>query len=218
MSALGYAQLLMAQPARDFAILDPVRHSAGVTVVGTLVGQGKSGGGGVGISATGKSSGKWYWEALCNKVFPTTYGKLGITTVFLDVNGLSPTVLGGGGSGNAGTVGYEGAGAISLGVAYNFGAPLFRQTTTNGAGIIVDGVILSTALDIDSLTVSFYRNGTLSFTLPIPAGTWYPAFQGNNSSPVTEVVFNFGQNAWSATTAALRARLLSSGYVIGLYA
>lgn len=211
--------LSAASSSRVYATLDPLRHSAGVTVVGTLIGQGESGGGGVGISATGKSSGKWYWETLCNKVFPTTYGKIGITTVLMVVNGSTPTGLGGGSAANAGTVGYEGVGTI--GISYNFGAPLFRRTTTNGAGNIVDGDILSTALDMDALTVSFYRNGILSFTLPIPAGTWYPAFQGNNSSPVTEVTFNFGQNAWSTnpTVTSTRNALFAApnNYNQGLY-
>ena len=58
--------LSAAGSSRVYATLDPLRHSAGVTVVGTLIGQGENGGGGVGISATGKSSGKWYWETLCN--------------------------------------------------------------------------------------------------------------------------------------------------------
>ena len=211
----GLAPGIIQFSGRRYAILDPLRHSAGVTVVGTLIGQGEFGAVGVGISITGKSSGKWYWETLCNKVYTTNYGKTGITTVFMAINGLSPTGLGGGNAVNAGTVGYEGT--SGSGIAYNFSG--IRQTTANGAGIIVDGDILSTALNMDALTVSFYRNGTLSFTLPIPAGTWYPAFQGTNNSPVSEVVFNFGQNAWSTVpdVESLRSTLLSSGYTIGLY-
>jgi hypothetical protein len=59
--------------------------------------------------------------------------------------------------------------------------------------------------------------GTIGITKADTSTVWYPAFQGFASTPVSSVTFNFGQNAWSATTAGLRASLLLSGYNIGLY-
>lgn len=220
MSALGYAQLLMAQPARTFAILDPVRHSPFVTVVGTLQGDGKTSGAGVGIATVGKNSGKWYWEAIVNNCTIGTYGKIGVTNILMAFPYSAPSGLGAGGTGGTGGVGYWGTTIpdATTKVGANFAGTLF-QLPGNG-GQIVNGDVLSVAFDASANQVTFYRNGVLSVTINLlPTGNiWYPAFATTPTTPVTSVTFNFGQNAWSATTAALRASLLGSGYVIGLYA
>lgn len=220
MSALGYAQLLMAQPARNFAILDPVRKSPNVTVVGTLQGDGKTSGSGVGIATVGKNSGKWYWEAIVNNCTTGTYGKIGVTNVLMAPPYSVPSGLGAGGAGGTGGVGYWGTTVAdaTTKVGTNFAGTLV-QVPGNG-GQIVNGDVLSVAFDAGANQVTFYRNGVLSVTINLlpTGGMWYPAFASTPTTPVTSVTFNFGQNAWSGTTEALRASLLSSGYVIGLYA
>jgi hypothetical protein len=216
--AFSIGILSAASSSRVYATLDPVRKSPNVTVTGSnLTGNGTTTAVGVGIATIGKSSGKWYWEATVNNCNQTTYGKIGVTNILMVPPYNLPNSLGGGGTSGTGTVGYWGSGAANgtTKASYNFAG---SSVLVNGnGGQIVNGDVLSVALDLSTNNVSFYRNGTLACTIALSASTWYPAFATTAINPVTSVTFNFGQNAWSATTAGIRATLFASGYTIGLY-
>lgn len=210
--------LSAAGATKIYATLDPVRKSPNVTVTGSnLTGNGTTTAVGVGIATVGKNSGKWYWEVTVNNCNQTTYGKIGITNILMVPPYNLPNSLGGGGTSGTGTVGYWGSGAANgtTKASYNFAG---SSVLVNGnGGQIVNGDVLSVALDLSSNSVTFYRNGTLACTVALSASTWYPAFATTAINPVTSVTFNFGQNAWSTSTSALRTSLLSSDYIIGLY-
>jgi hypothetical protein len=131
-----------------------------------------------------------------------------------------PSGLGAGGTNGTGGVGYWGTTATDgqTKVGANFAGSLV-QLPGNG-GIIVNGDILSVALDAGNNQVTFYRNGVLAVSLnllPI-SRTWYPAF-ASTSAP-TSVTFNFGQNAWSTNPAVESTRndlFTLYGYNEGLY-
>lgn len=205
----GLAPGIIQFSGRVYATLDPVRHSSNVTIVGTLQGDGESGGVGVGIATVGKNSGKWYWEATvnsCNSL--VSYGKIGITNVLMAVNGTTPSGLGVNGPTGIGTVGYWGTteadGQVKVGT--NF-AGILGQVFGSG-GQIVNGDVLSVAFNAGNNQVTFFRNGVLAVSLNLlPTGsTWYPAFASALNTPVTSVTFNFGQNAWSTNPAVVSTR------------
>lgn len=206
--------ILSAAGNGQFATLDPIRHNSLITISGgNLTGTGTSG---VGIATVGKNTGKWYWETTINSISSSTadYGKVGITNVFMINPYNTPVSLGGGGS-SVGTVGYRGF-SMALQARTNFGS---SAIVAGNNVIMTAGSIVSSVLDASGNSVSFYVDGQLGCTITLSPGgsTWYPAFQALTGSPASSVTFNFGQNTWSATTAALRTSLLSSGYTIGLY-
>ncbi len=213
--------LSAAGSSRVYATLDPVRHSPDVTIVGTLQGNGKTSGAGVGIATVGKSEGKWYWEATVNNCTTVTYGKIGVTNVLMIPPYNKPSGLGAGGTNGTGGVGYWGTtipdGQTKVGT--NFAGSLLQ--VAGNAGQIVNGDILSVAYNADSNQVTFYRNGVLSVTITLSpsGGVWYPAFASTPNTPVTSVTFNFGQNAWSTDPAveSTRNALFAAGYNEGLY-
>lgn len=210
--------LSAASSSRVYATLDPVRKGPNVVVSGSnLTGTGSSG---VGIATIGKSSDKWYWETTINSISSATgdYGKVGITNILMTTPYGTPNSLGGAGilSVGSSTIGYRAISA-ALQARTNFSGTSLSVTGNNE--IMVAGDVISTALDCGANTVSFYKNGQLGCIVNLlpTSSTWYPAYQVLAGTPASSVTFNFGQNTWSASTAALRSTLLSSSFNIGLY-
>jgi len=218
--AFSIGILSAAGSSRVYATLDPLRHSPNVTTIdGNLTGTNLSTSSGVGIATIGKNSDKWYWETTVNSSNSNDYGKVGITNVLMVPGSGTPTGLGSGGTGGIGTVGYYGNSPAAQ-ARYNLSSIGINFVAGTG-GVIVNGDILSTALDCAANQVTFYRNGNIACVVNLAPGgsVWYPAF-ASTSGIFTSVTFNFGQNTWSNATPeliALRASLLSSGYTIGLY-
>jgi hypothetical protein len=219
----GLAPGIIQFSSRRYATLDPFRHSPNVTTAGgagdNLTGSNLASAPGVGIATIGKSSGKWYWETLVNSSTSDNYGKVGITNVLMVPGSNVPVGLGAGGTAGQGTVGYFGTFSPVI-ARYNLIGRVPQIAFVAGTGgMIINGDVLSTALDCAASEIKFYRNGTLACTVALtPVGsTWYPAF-ASTSAP-TSVTFNFGQNAWSPNSAvgSTRNALFAAGYNQGLY-
>lgn len=123
---------------------------------------------------TGKSSGKWFFEARCNSTGSTVFA-IGIgdaaTSLTADV-----------GSGTSNSYSYR-----ADGYRYHNGWSNTGVTYTVGDYIGI-------ALDMDAQTLSYYKNGTLVVTVTGLSGTYYPMFSGTGSASTT---VNFGATAFA---------------------
>ena len=148
----------------------------------------------------GASSGKWYWEV---KVNGSTMGYLNI-----GVSNAGTNMYGGTVQSLSGNTSIYGDGQYNIN-----GTITGAQSPTFSAGDIC-GV----ALNMDSNTVSFYKNGTIlswGTNLSISGGTddvWLPASAVYNTSQSLD--FNFG-NGYFGTTAVSSAGTNASG--IGIF-
>jgi hypothetical protein len=144
-----------------------------------------SGAGSFGAGSTiAVNSGKWYWEQTITAKAATDSANSGIR----DISGNSLT-----------------AGAFSGGVA---GSYIYRSdavkrnnatSTAYGATFTTNDVI-GVALDLDSGTITFYKNGTSQGTAYSGlSGTFEPVGSGDQSSGTTSYAFNFGQRPFAYT-------------------
>jgi hypothetical protein len=131
----------------------------------------------------GVSSGKWYWE------------------VTLDAFGAGNTALSIGiGSNSTSLSNIPGFDATSYGW-YNDGGggsqKSYNNVSVNYGTVISNGVVVGVALDLDTGTITFYRNNTSQGTAysSIPANTYFPMVAFYNASGTA----NFGQRAFAYT-------------------
>lgn len=169
---------------------------------------------GYSTATIGKSTSKWYWEITVNSVV----GAIGNSR---NVAGIASTVPAFNNSTSeigvlTGSAGPRGN-AFPTAVWYNFGS--FQNLGTWSTDWAV-GTVISFALDMTggggTGTLFIYIDANYVGTpIPLPAGTYFPACGSDGQG--LQGTANFGQNAWSATTAALRATLVGSGYNMGVY-
>jgi hypothetical protein len=136
----------------------------------------------------GKSSGKWYFEAVFGSA--TSDGVVGLEQ---SVSGLT-NYPGGSGSTGFGWYALNGARFYNPSGTSIVGGSAVQTSTGTCAGAISSSVTMGFAVDLDARTIQFYRNGVLcTGALNVTnflAGTYYPVgtpFQTSNS-----VTFNFG--------------------------
>jgi hypothetical protein len=126
-------------------------------------------------STFGVSSGKWYWE--CNADAQTSLGIL--------QGEAANTYL----SGQSIAAGYVSDGRIFKNASVQTNVATFTATDTLGF-----------ALDLDNLTIAFYKNNTLVATVTaLTAGTYFVAGGDQSSTAAYVLIFNFGQRAFAYT-------------------
>ena len=127
------------------------------------------------------SSGKWYWEVTVTSLDATAGALIGVGKTNVFAVGL-PSVYK-----TTDFIWYRNDGQLVYGTASSFGA---SYTT---------GDIIGAALDLDSGTLSFYKNGTLQGTFSgIPAGFYVPMLAPNTAaSTSTTFSINYGQSAFN---------------------
>ena len=130
------------------------------------------------------SSGKWYWEITCTSI-GGNYGAIGI----VNMNTLRT-----GGSTN------DGYYYISVGGKYDT-QPVQYSLTYSGAASYTTGDIIGVAMDLDSGTLTFYKNGVSQGALPvtITAGNYTPAVGDGQNATTYSYTLNAGQRAFSYT-------------------
>lgn len=122
---------------------------------------------------TGKTSGKWFYEAtlISETAINTGYSIIGIDAGETDYS--SPT--------------YPNSGSNALVMAgTNVFNTLVGVTNTTSSGY-ADGDLLAFVVDLDAVpqTCSFYKNEVLEWTQELPSGkTWYPTFGHFVSGPI----------------------------------
>jgi hypothetical protein len=131
----------------------------------------------------GFSSGKWYWEVLCNTVSGTNNrASLGIST-----NAASTDTQ----------VGND---ANSHGYYSVNGNKYFNGSNSSYGASYSSGDVIGFALDMDAGTLVAYKNnasqGTLASGL---TGTWFPAVSILADAGTTSISTNFGQRAFAYT-------------------
>lgn len=173
-----------AGATKTYATFDPVTKGSTVTLSNGNLSSATGAGDTSARSTVGVSSGKWYWEFT-----PTsTNSLLGIVRSDAGVANatgfLNPSVAYYSANGNK----YVSGTATAYGASF---------TTTDKIGV---------ALNMDGLTVQFYKNGVAQGSaIAISAGTWHAAC-GNSSTSYTA---NFGATAFSYAAPA--------GFNSGLY-
>jgi hypothetical protein len=131
----------------------------------------------------GFSSGKWYWEVLCNTVSGTNNrASLGIST-----NAASTDTQVGN---DANSHGY-----------YNVnGNKYFNGSNSAYGASYSSGDVIGFALDMDAGTLVAYKNNTSQGTLASGlTGTWFPAVSILADAGTTSISTNFGQRAFAYT-------------------
>ena len=168
---------LTSATAANFAVLNPLDKGANVSVTeGNLLAT-ISSTGGVVLSSIGISSGKWYWE--------------------MTRNGGADCVIGIANSSVSRTA-YLGSDANGWGYIGSNGNKVNNGSSASYGSSYATNIVIGVALDMDSGTVTFYRNnvsqGTAYSSL---TGTIYAAFgTGNNTD---SVYANFGQRPFAYT-------------------
>jgi SPRY domain len=175
----SYAYKYVAIPVYTYATWNPVDKSGGVTLSGAnltaAIITGPPNGGNV-RSTLGKSSGKWY----CEVTAATGYCDVGI--------GNSTMSLGPSSYVGADANGY---GYYTNGNKYNNGIPVgYGSTYTTGD-------VIGIALDMDSGTLTFYKNGvSQGVAYSGLSGTYYVAI-GNYTADADLGTANFGATAFA---------------------
>lgn len=189
-----------------FAIWDTNHMGNFITISPNKLAFTGSGGNGIGSATIGKSADRWTWEIFINSHAGNTAQKFGIINAQPADNNTGlvlGTVLG--------SLGYRGQGFCTQ---YNFTGTVVSAPT--GCTVRATGDVYTFALSLTDLTLDIYKNSaTTGISIPIPAGTWYPACASGNSAGTCTA--NFGQNAWDSRTATLRTTLEGLGYNLGLY-
>lgn len=179
---------LMGAPTFQYTTFDPAKKSASVTLSGGNLTA--SGSNAIhALSVIGKSTGKWYWEFAPNVVFES----IGIATA----DGSYDNYVGDAVS----EWGYRGSSNSIM------NGNSFIQT---GLASYTGGDIISVALDMDSLQVTWRKNNVVQgVAQSIAAGTWYAAAGGVVSGGAWSCTANFGASAFTYTPPA--------GFNAGLY-
>ena len=136
------------------------------------------------VATMGVNSGKWYWEILIN------------TDVSVSGN-IHTGIVGVGypfASGN-----YIGNNATSY--AYRGDGNKFNNSSSSAYGASFGaGTIIGVALDMDTGTITFYKNGTSQGTaFSSLSGTYFPATSVNGTTTATSADCNFGQRPFAYT-------------------
>ncbi len=211
MTQAQYYMRLIDGSSLVYATWSSTNKSSNITLTnGNLTFTGIAGNNGIGIATIGKSSGKWYWEITVDSAAAGGNEFAGVTNVVPVSGNTSRLGL------VANSIAYR---QNSGGTSYCYLVWVGGSFTTQGTGCTTDIVkndVLSFALDMDNLRFTEYLNGNIinTFVAGLPAGTWYPACQSDGLRGSGTA--NFGQNAWSGTTASLRSTLSGLGYNIGL--
>jgi hypothetical protein len=184
-----YLVAVGAVPAVNYTTWNPADIAAGMTLSGgNLVVTFNPAGNGTARSFAGKSSGKWFWEVTATSVVGDV-AIAGIATA---------------------------AAPIADSIAFNpFGYAYYRDSGLRHNGAIYElvaayanGDVIGVALDLDALTLQFYKNGVLQGTpKAIAAGTWLAGCGQSFSASVATA--NFGATPFAFTVPA--------GFNAGLY-
>lgn len=142
------------------------------------------------LANVGKSAGKWYWEVH----WDSTAGEIevGVATqnVTLDSN----------------------IGNTANGWGYDSSASKAHSASFPGYGLTYTvGDTIGVALDMDTGTLTFYKNGSsqgVAYSTGLTGLTLYPAASNNNAGAAT-VTANFGASAFVGT--------VPNGYTAGIY-
>lgn len=162
-------QMLAAAAIRNYATWNPSDKHASVTLSGGNL-TSASGFTTSVRSTIGKASGKWYWEVLQNTTDNCSVGVATSSSALTSIAG-----------GTATSWGY-----LETGLIRNNSSTLFSGTAYSS------GVVIGVALDIDLLTVQFFRNNVSQGSYSIAAGTYF-AMVGSFASTTA----NFGASAFT---------------------
>ena len=175
-------------PTNNFPTLNPLvplgTFSEGNTVWGSV-----ASGDGCAFSTIGVASGKWYAEVKCTGAQTSGFG-VGVVPMQLMTGSAS-----GGGTSTIGGVEYIDARVLSNG----------SDATSSITGISQNDII-GIALNMDDAEVKFYLNNTVQeggTTIDLPSGGfWCFSTSDYHSTAATEASMNFGNPAYSLTSAA----------------
>lgn len=125
-----------------------------------------------------KASGKWYWEV--------TVG----TNLYLDI-GVATS-----GASLTGTLG-----ADAFGWSWRYFGEIWHNSVRVGANTFTTGDVIGVALDVDSGSLTFYKNGVLqSASFTGVTGTLFPALGNSSGSQTVVGTANFGATAFGQAT------------------
>jgi len=129
------------------------------------------------LATIGNSSGKWYWEETIGTVV-SSYPRMGAMQAPA-ANGI-----------------YPGTASASAGYLPN-GVVQKNNSNVTTVATFTTGDVIGFALDLDNLTIAFYKNNTLQYTVTgLTAGTYFLGagqYNGSTSSA------NFGQRPFAYT-------------------
>lgn len=180
---------LTSETAGNYAVLNPLDKS-GTIINGNLTNTTTSGYSNA-RGTFGISSGKWYWEQTIDQVTSTNAG---VCQVFGGVALASYSLTGG--TGSAGMWGFQNSNG-----AGTFSWKFDNGTGTNTYTIFNTGDIAGLALDMDTGTLSVYRNNTLLFTCntSLLGNTVFPIDGAYASGQTATSSVNFGQRPFAYT-------------------
>lgn len=167
----------------NYAVLNPlaVTASNGTLSAGNLnVTTINTGGGNAYGSIAIPSSGKWYWEITPTSGMATAFGMLGVAA-------YSPSDS------------YAYYNASSLGYYNASGYKFIGNVGTAYGATYTDNDIIGVAVDVDSGTVTFYKNNTSQGAITYAAAGLFPFVCDANPSLSASFVANFGQRPFTYT-------------------
>lgn len=169
------------------AVWNASDKGANVTLTNNNLTASINGSSGILVRATlGKSSGKWYWE-----IKASTAALVGVSKSTQPFDNFTGETSNSWGYHGVNGAKYNGGGGLAYGEA--------TYTNTDTIGI---------ALDMDDLTITFYKNGvSLGVAFSNLNGTVFPASSNNAVNGVT-VIANFGQSAFIYTPPAGHSSLI----------
>ena len=170
--------------SNNFATLNPLKKTDMILSEGNLKAESSDLYSNI-VSTMGVSSGKYYWET-------------------------TPLLASGGGNGvglatlNTDSTTYLG---IGLDFAYSGAGTIYGPgdtTTQTGLATFTVGDVIGVAMNLDSSSVTFYKNGTSVSTVSLTSGeTYFAAVSDQSGSGDADFVLNFGQNpTFSGNTTA----------------
>jgi hypothetical protein len=167
----------------NYCVLNPLNKSSGMTLSQANLRMSMDSAGGYSARGTiASSSGKWYAEAFVQN--KTTQTVIGVCDVNLGAN-QDPIVA------PVNAVAYY----ANTGGRYVNGGSL----TAYGATYTTNDII-GIALDMDGLTVTFYKNNVSQGSIALgTTGLSYTFFGGDENSLNTQIQWNFGQRPFSYT-------------------
>jgi hypothetical protein len=171
---------VLDSPTNNFATLNSVTYagSGGITLSeGNLKAVTSVSGTSRTYSTFARSDGKWYWE---NYHVTANQGFSGIASTLTTSDG----------------------GANIYVVYYSTGQKYVNGSASSYGASYTDGDIISTALDLDGGTVTFYKNGVSQGAISLPSndGDWQTFITDGSSSHSTTSILNFGQDDTFAGT------------------
>lgn len=169
---LAATDQVLDSPTNNFATLNPLaKYSTKTLSEGNLKCSSSTSDNGLVLSTIGESSGKWYWESTYTGSNSSWIGGIAKTSI----SGLTYSNLTSGDS-------YS---INPTGKTYN------GQTEYSDVNTYAVGDVCGIALNLDSGTVSFYKNNSLEKTFSSVSGTFVPMILNNDSV----ISINFGQDS-----------------------